>query len=150
MKIKFYVQGNPKGQPRPKAFSRGGIASVYDPGTAEGWKGQVAVGIAGQIPSAPIEGPLCLHLEFYFSRPKSHFGTGKKASVMRPDAPGYHTGRPDADNLAKAVMDALSVLRVWKDDAQVCHLIVRKLYDDGRGPGCIVEIADFLREHLEL
>ena len=34
--ISFTVLGDPKGQPRPKAFSRGGHAAVYDPGTAEG------------------------------------------------------------------------------------------------------------------
>jgi len=33
-----FARGAPKGQPRPRAFSREGKASVYDPGTAEGLK----------------------------------------------------------------------------------------------------------------
>lgn len=79
-----------------------------------------------------------LHLEFFMPCPKAHY----KGAAIRPTAPGYHTGTPDADNLAKAIMDALTQLRVWKDDAQVAHLIVRKLYDDGRGPGCLVSIRE--------
>lgn len=140
--ITFYASGNPKGQPRPKAFSRGGIASVYDPGTAEGWKGQIALGARPFLPETPLEMPLLLHLEFYFPRPKGHYYSGKRASVLRNASPGYHTGKPDVDNACKAVMDALTILRMWRDDAQICHLIARKLYDDGRGPGCIITIKE--------
>lgn len=140
--IQFFAQGTPKGQPRPKAFARGGIASVYDPGTAEGWKGQVALAARPHLPAQPIELPLILHLEFYFPRPKGHYIASKPERGIRDTAPGYQTGKPDADNAAKAVMDALTVLRMWRDDAQVAHLIVRKLYDDGRGPGCIITIRE--------
>lgn len=144
--IQFYAVGEPKGQPRPRAFARkmGNqvIARVYEGGTAEGWKSQIAVAAKEHLPAAPIEFPVTLHLEFYFPRPRSHYRTGKRANELRDDFPGYHTKAPDADNLAKAVMDALSVLRMWRDDAQVAHLIVRKLYDDGRGPGCIISIKE--------
>lgn len=140
--ITFYAQGVPKGQPRPKAFARGGIASVYDPGTAEGWKGQVALAARPYLPSQPLDVALILHLEFYFPRPKGHYIAGKPERGIRPTSPGYLTGKPDADNAAKAIMDALTTLRMWRDDAQVAHLIVRKLYDDGRGPGCIITIRE--------
>ena len=36
-----------------------------------------------------------------------------------------HTKKPDADNLAKAVLDSLNGL-IWVDDAQVCELSVSK------------------------
>lgn len=140
--IKFYAHGFPKGQPRPKAFSRGGRAGVYDPGTAEGWKGQVALAAMDFKPIQPIIFPVMLHLEFFMPRVKAHFFTGSRANVLRDSAPGYHTNTPDADNLAKAIMDALSQLNFWRDDALVCHLNVRKLYDDGRGPGCLITIKE--------
>lgn len=136
--IQFYAAGIPKGQPRPKAFSRGGRASVYDPGTAEGWKGQVAIAAKDHKPAEPLITPLCLHLEFYMPRPKAHF----LRNNLRGTAPIYHIGKPDSDNLAKAVMDALSQLNFWRDDALVCHLIIRKVYDYGRGPGCIITIKE--------
>ena len=45
--ITVRVYGEPKGQPRPRAFAKpigGGkfSARVYDAGTAEGWKSQIA------------------------------------------------------------------------------------------------------------
>lgn len=140
--IQFFAQGIPKGQPRPKAFARGGIASVYDPGTAEGWKSQVAIAARSFLPVTPLELPLRLSLEFFFPRPKGHYYSGKRASILRESAPFHQLGKPDSDNAAKAVMDALTVLRMWKDDSLVCHLIVRKLYDGGNGPGCIVRITE--------
>ena len=43
MRRELSAPGIPKGQPRPRAFSRNGHARVFDPGTAEGWKSAVAV-----------------------------------------------------------------------------------------------------------
>ena len=39
----------------------------------------------------------------------------------------WRTSRPDADNIAKIVADALNMV-VWQDDAQIAVLIVEKLY----------------------
>jgi len=41
--IHFFVSGDPKAQPRIRAFAINGHARVYDPGTAEGWKSLIAV-----------------------------------------------------------------------------------------------------------
>lgn len=139
--IRFFAHGVPKGQPRPKAFSRGGIASVYDPGTAEGWKGQVALAARPFIPAAPLEGFIYLGLEFFFPRPKSHYRTGKRAGELREDAPFYCDKKPDFDNAAKAVADALTVIRMWRDDAQVVESIVRKYYAN-KSTGCLIEIKE--------
>lgn len=59
-----------------------------------------------------LTGPLALECKFYLPRPKR---------LMRrrdPDGPIWHTGKPDLDNLYKAVMDALKG-QVWHDDNQV-------------------------------
>ena len=140
--ITFYAAGLPKGQPRPKAFARGGHASVYDPATAEGWKSQVAEAAKSHLPTIPLAMPLQLHLEFFMPRPSCHYTSGNRSRPLKAAAPGYHTGKPDADNLAKAVMDALTILRMWHDDAQVADLRVRKLYTDGRPPGCLITIRE--------
>lgn len=139
--ISFFAAGIPRGQPRPKAFSRGGHASVYDPATAEGWKSQVAIAAKEHLPSSPIESALTLSLTFYIGRPKSHHRTGKHHGELRADAPKYHTSKPDADNFAKAVMDAMTLLRFWQDDSQVCILRVAKRYANGP-TGCVIEIKE--------
>jgi len=126
--ISFYALGDPKGQPRPKAFVRGGHAAVYDPGTAEGWKSAIALAAkeAGAV-GLMLEGPLRLTLSCWFRRPKSHY-TAK--GQLRSGMMLWHTKKPDADNVAKAAADALTHLGVWRDDSQLAEVIVRKRYTD--------------------
>lgn len=133
--IEFFAAGIPKGQPRPRAFSRGGIAKVYDPGTAEGWKGQVALAANPFLPPWPLEGPLHVRLDFCFPRPKNHY---RKAG-LKPDAPKHHIAKPDADNAAKAVFDALTILGMWKDDSQIAGCMITKFYAER--PGCFIFIS---------
>jgi Holliday junction resolvase RusA-like endonuclease len=133
--ISFNVDGIPKGQPRPKAFSRGGIASVYDPGTAEGWKGCIVMAGRDKRPETPIEQPITLKIVFYMPRPKSMEGK-KFASEAIPC-----TKKPDADNMAKAVMDCLTQDGWWRDDSYVYRLVVVKnVAAKGARPGAVVEI----------
>ena len=135
--FRFWAPGDPKGQPRPRAFSRNGVARVYDPGTAEGFKAQVAIGARESgLAGAKIEGPVEVTIDFHFRRPKSH--STKRG--LRPDAPIFHTSKPDADNLAKAVLDALSTIGAWGDDAQVSDLTIGKRYSDA--PGAHVVVRD--------
>ena len=114
-------------------------ARVFDTGTAEGWKSAVAFNARPHTPAAPIAGPVRVKLAFVFKRPKSHFRSN--GVELRPEAPAKHTARPDADNLAKAVLDALTQLGgFWKDDSQVAVLAIYKDY--GNQAGAFVEIKE--------
>jgi Holliday junction resolvase RusA-like endonuclease len=135
-RVEFFVAGAPKAQPRPRAFTRHGRARVYDPGTAEGWKGQVALAAKAHRPVAPIGTAAALWLRFHFPRPQAHFGQ----RGLRSAAPCVHTGKPDADNLAKAVLDALVGIGLLSDDRFVWSLRVTKRYADGP-PGCRVRLV---------
>lgn len=141
--VRFFAAGDPKGQPRPRAFARkmGNtfVARVYDSGTAEGWKGSVAL-VAREVLSGRVfDGPITVELSFFFRRPKGHL-TSK--GLLKPAAPRYHTGKPDADNAAKAVLDALTQLGAWGDDSQVAELRVRKEYAAPSDPaGALVVIS---------
>jgi Holliday junction resolvase RusA-like endonuclease len=64
--------------------------------------------------------PLNVVIDAVFERPKSHLN---KAGV-KPTAP--RLPRPDVDNLAKAVLDALQ--DVMGDDTNVARLVVEKSY----------------------
>ena len=145
MTIAFTVTGKPMGQPRPRAFARkmGNkfVARVYDAGTAEEWKSQIAMAAQSKIPAEPILGPVKMQMEFNFERPKSHYRTGKNSHMLREDAPTWHIGKPDADNLSKAVKDCLKTLAFFKDDSQVCIEIVCKNYATGHAAGmrCVIE-----------
>lgn len=153
--ISFFVRGEPKGQPRPRAFARkmgaSWVARVFDAGTAEEWKSQIAMEWRRSAPPMPkLPGPLGLTLIFSMPRPKGHYG----AKGLKWNAPTWHTSTPDADNLAKAVMDALTQLNIWGDDSQIVILTVGKKYCDDLS-GCRIEIKDAsltvkMPEQLEL
>jgi len=106
------VYGEPKGQPRPRAFvnKKTGRASVFDSGQAEGWKGQIALAARPYLPASPLEGPIRLGLTFYFPRP------GRLMRKRDPDGPVMHLSKPDFDNASKAVVDCLTQIGMWRDD----------------------------------
>ena len=109
---------------------------MYNPDTADAWKFAVCdaaanAGLAGMR----LGGPICLRLDFKFLRPAAHL----RALGLRPSAPQYHTQRPDVDNLAKAVMDALTEIGIWQDDDQVFDLRVTKAWVMA-APGCSIEV----------
>lgn len=138
--ICFFAEGQPKGQPRVRAFAMkmGGkyTARVFDPGTAEAWKNCIAIAAREHCPKTPLDGPVRLFLSFDLKRPKAHF----KRGTLRQEAPEFCVSKPDADNYAKAVMDALTILRFWNDDAQVCELYVSKRYSPGGITGVHIRI----------
>lgn len=138
--ITFFVRGEPKAQPRPRAFARnfGGKwqARVYDAKTSENWKSLIAVAAAGLF-KKPIEGPVSLSLIFFMPRPKSH---RRANGELKESAPVWHLSKPDADNLEKAVMDALTQIGAWRDDSQVCSKSTRKYYASVESVGCSISV----------
>lgn len=62
----------------------------------------------------PVAGPMAVYIVVNVKRPKS----------VKRDAP---VTRPDIDNYAKLVLDALNGF-VWNDDSQVTELHAEKLY----------------------
>jgi Holliday junction resolvase RusA-like endonuclease len=132
--IQFFAAGIPKAQPRPRAFARfiGGkaVARVYEAGTAEAWKGDIARAAQRHRPARPIEGPIRVDIHFIFPRPKRLLK--KKSPAGRIE----HTAKPDRDNLDKAALDCLTTLGFWPDDAAVCKGGPEKSYAAiGEQPG---------------
>ena len=147
--ISFFVSGDAKGQPRPRAFAmkmgNGKFsARVFDSGTAEGWKSLIALSARDHHPIAPISGPVSVSLRFVFKRPANHW-SGGKTRFLKDTSPTMHIGKPDSDNLAKAVLDCLTQTGYfWRDDSQVSRLYVEKTYppDELHKPGCFVTIEE--------
>ena len=128
--LEFWVEGTPKAQPRVKPCVRGRHAGVYTPDTADAWKAEVRRAALSKCSTPePLRGPLSVKLTFFMPRPKS-----RKGDV-------WHTTKPDADNLTKAVLDALTDAGIWGDDAQVARQLVEKFYAAGTNDaGCAVII----------
>lgn len=128
MTLSFFVPGEPKAQPRPRAFSRGGHTRMYDPGTAKGWKAAVACAARDAAKREWGQGRLmdaALRLDCWISflRPKSHFRTNGQ---LKPSAPQRHTQRPDMENVLKGIADAITDAGVWRDDCLIVQQMSHK------------------------
>ena len=138
----FFAPGIPKPQPRPRAVAINGVVRMYTPSNVKGWRQSVKIAVIneGVKPREPLAGSISVNLGFIFERPKSHFRSGKYSHLLKDDAPDFHTKKPDCDNLAKAVLDVLTELKIWHDDSQVTHLTTTKQYGDKSG--CLISILE--------
>lgn len=125
--ISFTVPGNPIALKRHRDFQRGKFRGRYDP--SKGDKADFLAKVMEHKPDKPFEGAIKLIAYFYFRRPKSHYRAGKYNDKLKPNVPYFHTQRPDYDNLAKFVTDALNSI-FWIDDKQIAHARIEKIWDE--------------------
>ncbi len=122
MPLSFSVPGSPIPQPRPRVSTRGGFARAYVPAKHPVHRYRASVAEAAKAAGAAVsEDAVAVELTFLFERPASH----KTKKGLKRDAPTLP--REDVDNLAKAVLDALTCV-AWHDDRQVARLTVVKAY----------------------
>lgn len=110
MEICFTVPGQPIGKGRPRVTRYGAYTpektKAYEEKVRLCWRTQSGHGFAGGV-------PLLASITAYFPIPK---GTSKKKAASMADT--FHTHRPDADNIAKAILDALNG-SAYPDDSAV-------------------------------
>lgn len=127
LNIEITVLGDPKAQKRHRHARMGNFVKVYDPSSAD--KGDFLSIIQSKAPEKPLDCALLVEAEFYFSRPKSHYKTGKNSHILRDNNPVWHTSRNDVDNLLKFCLDAMNKI-YWKDDAIIAQCTIKKQYSD--------------------
>lgn len=93
------------------------------------WRAQVRHEAALACPDGPTDRPVGMHLTFVYSRPKSHYGTGKNSRRLKPHAPDWPATRNigDLDKTCRAILDAVTGVLVT-DDSLVVTLVARKVY----------------------
>ena len=91
--------------------------------------------------TVPFDGPVKVEVSFYLPRPKSHYGTGRNAGVLKESALRYPTGVPDIDKLCRSTLDVLKEGGAYHDDAQVVHLVASKVYVEARATGATISIS---------
>lgn len=139
--IEIVVPQTPVGKGRARFVKATG--RTYTPQKTVAFEGLVA--LAGQeamAGAAPLDGPMTLLIDAYFPIPKSRpkkWQAAARAGAVRP------TGKPDGDNVMKAVGDALNTI-VWVDDSQIVDARVRKLYSDT--PRTVIRVT-IIDEHGE-
>ena len=136
----FVIDGIPMGKERPRFANVNGFTKTYTSAktkNAEGMIEWLAVNAMKQNKNTLITEPLIVFIEFRMPIPKS-FSKSKVLSCQSGET--VPTVKPDADNLAKTVLDAMNKT-VYRDDSQIVDLIVRKRYADK--PCTIVSIKEF-------
>lgn len=136
--IELIVNHPPVGQPRHRVGTIGGHARLYLPSKHPVYSFKKAIRLAcgKRIKEAnAIE----IVVDAWFPRPKS------KVWKTRP-MPWYrHTAKPDADNVLKAVLDALNGV-AWVDDAQISSATIRKFVCSGE---CVPRVEILIRSFDE-
>ena len=127
MRIFISIPGDPKSLKRHRTVKVGKFMKEYDP-SSEDKSTLVNISYA-QRPDKPLGGPISMTVKAFFIRPKSHFYTGKRADILRTDAPMFKTSKPDASNIVKLLEDAYNKI-MFHDDSQICMLQVIKLYSE--------------------
>ena len=113
--ISFLVPGDPV----PKGRPRFGNGRTYTPAKTLAYEDLVAMIARGVMRGRPLmQGPVAMLIRATFAFPKSW-------PVQRRIEGASHVTRPDADNIAKIVGDALNGV-VFKDDCQIADLKVAK------------------------
>lgn len=84
------------------------------------WMKQIqdAASTSASRPNKPLVGALAVLIEFTFERPKSRQRKGLGVT--------YKVCKPDLDNAAKSVLDAIGEAGWWVDDSQIAVLLLIK------------------------
>ena len=157
MNIEFFVPGEAKTAGSKRAFKHkttGKVIVTHDNPKTKTWMDSVKWFAMKQLGSmCLITGPVSLSLVFYRERPKGHFGTGGNTGTVKESAPELPGTKPDSLKLGRAVEDALTGI-IYKDDSQVCHHDIRKVYCCGdEKPGVKISIKvieNILRKEPQL
>ena len=122
---RFSVPGEPKGKGRPK-FSRA-MGRAYTPLTTATYENLVKVQYDQSCEQyADSKEPVLMEIRAYYGIPIS---TSKKKQALMQDGYIVPVKKPDADNVAKIICDALNEL-AYKDDTAISDLIIRRRYSN--------------------
>lgn len=127
--VEFVVPGPVVGKQRPKFSTVNGHAIAYTPGKTASYENLVRLAYMQAYPNRkPYDKGVQLYMTInaHFQIPKA--ASKKKAEAMR-NKDIRPTTKPDADNIAKIVCDALNKVAFY-DDSQIVVLKVRKVYAD--------------------
>lgn len=121
--IAFTVPGKPLGKQRPRFSRKGTVVRTYTPRQTAEYERLVKesyIAAGGE----KLEGAIGATIYGYFEPPKS-VSKKQREQMLKGDI--SYIKKIDSDNLAKSILDALNGV-AYDDDAQVCLLIVQKLY----------------------
>lgn len=116
----FSVHGDPVPQKQTQFVRKTG--ACYNPSRPDIERFQWQ--IRPYAPLEPLAGPISLDITFYFKIPASVSGIKRRQMLNQVI---HHTKRPDADNCAYLVTNAMKGI-MYVDDSQIIDLNIHKRY----------------------
>lgn len=132
--VVFIIKGEPKGKGRPR-FTKTG--RVYTPTETAHYESLVGLSYRNSARGYKFTSPVRVTVKAYQKPPK------KSKKVVEDMLSGriLPTKKPDADNIAKIILDGLNHV-AWDDDTQVVEMMVTKRYAQDPLVAVIIEEID--------
>jgi Holliday junction resolvase RusA-like endonuclease len=127
--VYFTVEGQAVGKGRPRVSTIGGRPRMYTPAKTVAWERLVAEACRSAMGTwQPSEHPMAVRINIRVGVPIS-WTVKRQVAALNGDAV---PGKPDLDNVAKAILDACNGI-AYIDDKQVARLTVSKFYSTEPG-----------------
>ena len=123
MMCDFEIEGKPVGKGRPRFKRMGNFVQTYTPEKTVEYEKLVRMkfqNAGGAITDKPVK----IEIVACFAPPKSARKKDKNEMLANRILP---TKKPDCDNIAKIILDALNKI-AYVDDSQVVELVVKKWF----------------------
>lgn len=135
--FQFEIHGQPRPQKQTRFTCRGGFARTWDPSKED--KEMIQWQVRPFAPAVPLKGAIELTIAFFMPIPKATSSIKRKQMLNRVI---LHTVKPDEDNLAYLVTNALKKI-VYEDDSQICAKHVYKFY--GEEPKTVIKVREIMQ-----
>lgn len=129
--VQFTVPGEPKGKGRPRFLKTG---RTYTPPATIQYEKHIAARALESMRGQPVNTPCSVSIVAYKGVPASWSKARRQRALQGLEVPG----KPDLDNVAKAVLDALNGV-VYADDVQVTRLKVKKMFSESPRLEVVIE-----------
>ncbi len=116
----------PFGKERPRGTVIGGHVRIYTPKATEQYEAMIKKAWVKENGEEPFSGPLVVRLHLGMPIPKSVTKKDRQLMLQRKKRPIV---KPDVDNCAKSILDALNGV-AYKDDNQIVTLLAKKYYTE--------------------
>lgn len=133
--IFFTIPGEPVGKGRVRATCNNGVTHVHTPENTVIYENLVKIMYMQAAKGKRLDGLVDAEIYAFYGIPKSASAKKRAAMANQPCAK-----KPDADNVAKAILDALNKV-AYHDDSAVVSLHVEKAWSENP------HVSVVLKEH---
>ena len=123
-------------QPKPKQRPQHGKGYTFTPKETREYETIVSL-YARRAFKRPATGAVSIKIDFYMPIPKSWPAAKKRAAEAGRIRP---TGKPDIDNLTKAILDGMNDGIAYTDDSQIVELVAGEWYGDPKTEIELIEL----------